>query len=143
MATRCPTHPTRVKDLHLDPVGRGRGLLRGQEPGDRGHQPGQSVAVHGVRTPEVVDHLRYRGPRVRVPLVVCELQVGHHRPVPVRPPRFSQVHAYTKSRLRAPCRATRHKSCAYTISPIPDPLKPLTRPNTLRKARICLRTAEA
>src|ERR1019366_10402547 len=81
-------------------------------------------------------------PRARVPLVVGELQVGHHRPVPVRPPRLPQVHAYTKSRLRAPCRATRHKSCAYTISPIPDPLKPLTRPNPLRKPRICLRTAE-
>src|SRR5665647_1480697 len=99
-------------------------------------------AVNCVRPAEVVDHLRHRGPRVRMPLVVRELQVGHHRPVPVRPPRFSQVHAYTKSRECAPCRATRRESCAYTISLIPHPLKPLTRPNTLRKPRICLRTAE-
>src|ERR1035437_4260313 len=104
--------------------------------------PSATAPPPGVGPPEAVDHLRYRGPPARVPLVVGELQVGHHRPVPVRPPRLPQIHAYTKSRLRAPCRATRHKSCAYTISPITDPRKPLTRPDTLRKSRICLRTAE-
>src|SRR5665811_1725275 len=89
-----------------------------------------------------MDHLRHRATGLRMPFVVRQLQVGHHRPVPVRPPRFPQVHAYTKSRDRAPCRATRHKSCAYTISPITDHSKPLTRQNVLAKPQICLRTAE-
>ena len=77
-----------------------------------------------------------------MPFVVHQAQVGHHRPVPVRPPRFPQAHAYTKSRDHATRRATRHKSCDYTISPITDHSKPLTRQNVLAKPRICLRTAE-
>jgi len=34
--------------------------------GDRGHEPGQGVPVHGVRPAEAVDHPRHRGPGVRV-----------------------------------------------------------------------------
>jgi hypothetical protein len=103
-----PTHTARVNDLHLDSPGRGHGLLRGQEPGDRGHQPGQGVSIHVLRPTKAVDHLRHRATGLRVPFVVCELQVGHHRTVPVGPPRLPQVHAYTKSCDCAPCPAKRH-----------------------------------
>jgi hypothetical protein len=68
-----PTHPTRVQDLHLNARGHRDGLLRSQEPRDRGHQPGQAIPVNGVGPTEVVDHLRHRGTRARVPLVVREL----------------------------------------------------------------------
>ena len=88
----------RVQRLHLAPelggTGRGDRLLRGQEPGDRGHQPSQPGAVHLVGPPEVVDHLRHRVAADRVPLVVRQLQIRHHRAIPVGPPRLPQEHAY-------------------------------------------------
>jgi hypothetical protein len=75
----------------------GHGLLRVQESGDRAHQPGQPVAVHPIRPPEVVDHLRDRVPADRVSLVVRQLQIRHHRAVPVGPPRLPQEHAYNST----------------------------------------------
>ena len=74
------TQPAGVQ--HLDPIagltgdhrgGRGDGLLRGQEPRDRRHQPGQRRPVDLVGPPEAVDHLRDRVPAHRVPLVVRQL----------------------------------------------------------------------
>src|SRR5665648_509715 len=50
------TQPTRVDHLDLDTRRGGRGLLGGQEPRDRGHQPGQRVAVDLLGATEVVDH---------------------------------------------------------------------------------------
>ena len=58
-----PAEAARVQHLDLAGVrGRDR-LLRVQEPRDRGHQPGQRVAVHGLGAAEVVDHLRRAAPR--------------------------------------------------------------------------------
>ena len=83
---------------HLDLSARrgccGHGLPRGQEPRDRGHQPGQRSPVDLVGPPEAVDHLRDRVPADRVPLVVRQLQVAHHRAVRVGPPCLPQEHAY-------------------------------------------------
>ena len=80
------------------PGRRGRGLLRGQEPRDRGHQPLQRVLVDLLGAAEVVDHLRRRRAGLRMPLVVRQLQVGHHRAVPVGAPGLPQVHTYTPPR---------------------------------------------
>ena len=64
---------------------------------DRGHQPGQRVAVHGVGAAEVVDHPRRGHPGDRVAFAVRQLQIRHRRPVPVAPLRLPQVHPYTIS----------------------------------------------
>ena len=115
---------------------------RVQKPGDRRHQPAQRGPVHRLGPAEVVDHLRGRHPGVRMPLVVRQLQVPHHRPVPVRAPRLPQVHAHQSSRKSCCCRATRPKSCAYRLS------RPATRHPSKHgacnadQARICLPTAE-
>lgn len=53
----CATQPAGGDDLDLTAPGGGGGLLRGQLPGDRRHQPGQRRAVDLVGPPEVVDHL--------------------------------------------------------------------------------------
>jgi hypothetical protein len=47
-----------------------------------------------------------------------------------------------ESRPCAPCRATRHKSGACTITPITDPLKPLTSRSTRPEPPVCLPTAQ-
>ena len=87
----------RVQDLDLaGECGRDR-LLRVEEPGDRGDQPGQRVAVHRLGAAEVVDHLRRGHPGDRVAFAVRQLQIRHRRPVPVAPLRLPQVHPYTVS----------------------------------------------
>ena len=56
----------------------GRDRLFGvEEPRDRGDQPGQRVAVHGVGAAEVVDHLRRGHPGDRVAFAVRQLQIRH------------------------------------------------------------------
>ena len=92
-----PAEAARVQHLDLAGVrGRDR-LLRVQEPRDRGHQPSQPVAVHGLGAAEVVDHLRLRHPGDRVALAVRQLQIRHRRTVAVAPLRLPQVHTYTIS----------------------------------------------
>ena len=83
-----PADAARVQDLDLAGVrGRDR-LLRVEEPRDRGHQPGQRVAVHGVGAAEVVDHPRRGHPGDRVAFAVRQLQIRHRRPVAVAPLRL-------------------------------------------------------
>ena len=72
---------------------RGHGLFPGQEPRDD-DQPGQRSPVDHVRPPGAVDHLRDRVPTERVPLVVRQLPIAHHRAVLVLPLRLPQEHAY-------------------------------------------------
>ena len=92
-----PAEAARVQDLDLAGVrGRDR-LLRVQEPRDRGDQPGQRVAVHGLGAAEVVDHPRRGHPGDRVAFAVRQLQIRHRRPVAVAPLRLPQVHPYTVS----------------------------------------------
>ena len=92
-----PAEAARVQDLDLAGVrGRDR-LLRVEEPRDRGDQPGQRVAVHGLGAAEVVDHLRRGHPGDRVAFAVRQLQIRHRRPVAVAPLRLPQVHPYTVS----------------------------------------------
>jgi hypothetical protein len=83
--------PPRVQDLDLPAAGGrcGHGLFPGEEPRDRRHQPGQRGPVDLVGPPEAVDHFRDRIPADRVPLVVRQLQVAHHRAVSVGAPRLS------------------------------------------------------
>ena len=92
-----PAEAARVQ--HLDFAGvRGRHrLLRVQEPRDRGHQPGQRIAVHGLGAAEVVDHLGRGHPGDRVAFAMRQLQIRHRRPVAVAPLRLPQVHPYTVS----------------------------------------------
>ncbi|HEX5345941.1 MAG TPA: hypothetical protein VFW64_02390 [Pseudonocardiaceae bacterium] len=85
---------------HLDPTGpgrRGHGLFRAQEPRDQRHQPGQRRPVDLVGPPETVDHLRDRVTADRVALVVRQLQIAHHRAVPVGPPGLPREHAYNST----------------------------------------------
>ena len=92
-----PAEAPRVQHLDLAGVrGRDR-LLRVEEPRDRGDQPGQRVAVHGLGAAEVVDHLRRGHPGDRVAFAVRQLQIRHRRPVAVAPLRLPQVHPYTVS----------------------------------------------
>jgi hypothetical protein len=95
-----PAEAARVHHLHRAAPGGGRGLLRGEEPRDRRHQPGQALPVDLVGPPEVVDHLGDRVPGLREPLVVRQLQVAHHRAVLVRPPTLPQVHRPQASSIR-------------------------------------------
>ena len=62
-----------------------------------------------VRAAEVVDHLGDRAAGARVPLVVRQLQVGHHAAVLVDPPGLTQVHAYKPSHRSSPKRATQFR----------------------------------
>ncbi len=54
-----------------------------QEAADAGDQPRQRRPVDPIGAPEVVHDPRLGHARVRVPLVVGQRQVGHHRPVSV------------------------------------------------------------
>lgn len=72
-------------------------LLRVEEPRDRGDQPGQRVAVHGLGAAEVVDHLRRGHPGDRVAFAVRQLQIRYRRPIAVASLRLPQVHPYTIS----------------------------------------------
>jgi len=65
-----------------------------------------------------------------MPLVVRQLQVAGHRPVPVGPPHLPQVHIYKSSQTTSVCRATHQHACAYTISSLQTTRKPATRANT-------------
>jgi hypothetical protein len=91
----CPAEAAGIEHLDLPAPGRRRGLFGGEVAGDRGDQPGQRVAVDLVGAPEVVDHFGGRGAGLWVALVVRQLQVGHHRAVPVGPPTLPQVHDHT------------------------------------------------
>lgn len=137
-----PTQATGVDDLDVTAAGRSRGLLGGEEPRDRAHQPGQRGPVDLLRPPEVVDHLRHRAAGLRMPLVVRELQVRHHRAVPVAPSRLPQVHTYTSPHERLPRSATRPKSCAYKNPDCRTTNTPLTCANAVDQGRICLPAAE-
>ena len=64
---------------------------------DRGHQPGQRVAVRDLGAAEVVDHLRRGHPGDRVAFAVRQLQIRHRRTVAVASLRLPQVHPYTTS----------------------------------------------
>jgi len=137
--------PTQVAGVqHLDVGARGGAhrLLRGQEPRDRRHQPRQGLPVDLLSPTKVVDHLRDRVPGPRVPLVVRQLKVGNHRPVPVRPPRLPQIHAHHSTGQSPLCRATRHKSCAYTKSRTGKPTMPLTCDDAGDQARMCPSSSE-
>ena len=97
---------------------------RAQVAGDRGHQPGQRVPVELVRPAEAVQHPRHRVARHRVPLVVGELDVADHRPVPVAPRDRPQVDA-CRSTSR-PWPIDRHVTSRM---PTPNPRMPaLPRP---------------
>ncbi len=133
---------TGVQDLHLGAFSRSRRLLRGEEPRDRRDQPREGSPVDQLRAAEIVDHLRDRATGLRVPLVVRQLQVAHHRPVTIRATGLPQVHAHNPSGSARRCRPTRRRSCAYTISAARAPLKPVTSGNAVDQARICLPTAE-
>ena len=87
----------RVQDLDLAGVRGLDRLCRVEEPRDRGDQPGQRVAVHGIGAAEVVDHLRRGHPGDRVAFAVRQLQIRHRRPVAVASLRLPQVHPYTVS----------------------------------------------
>src|SRR5271166_571877 len=87
----------RVQDIDLAGVRGLDRLCRVEEPRDRGDQPGQRVAVHGLRAAEVVDHLRRGHPGDRVAFAVRQLQIRHRRPVAVASLRLPQVHPYTVS----------------------------------------------
>ena len=91
--------------------GRGQRLRRVQHPGQRDDQPADRVAVQPVLAAEVVEHPGPR-PHRRVPLVVRQLQVPHHRPVRVPARRRPQVHGPDLSAVR-PVRTgeTRHRVC--------------------------------
>jgi len=102
----------------------GDGLGRVEEPGDRGHQPGQPGPVHGLGPPEVVDHLGGRGTGVGMAFVVRQLQVAHRRPVPVPAPRLPQVHAYMKPQLCYTASETAHGRVPTRFR-LPDPSAPL------------------
>src|SRR5271166_3910495 len=90
-----PAEASRVQHLDVAGVRGGDRLLRLQEPRDRGDQPGQRVAVHGVGATEAVDHLRRGNPGHRVALAVRQLQIADHAAVAVTPLRLPQVHTYT------------------------------------------------
>ena len=117
-----PTQAAGVQDLHLR-AGRGRHRVgRVQEPGERGHQPGQPRPVHRLRAAEVVDHRRRRHPGLRVPGVMRQLQVTHHRTVPVRAPRLPQVHAHQSSRSSALLSSDTPKVvCLHEFTPLNPP----------------------
>ena len=100
-------------------------LLRLQEPRDRGDQPRQRVAVHGVGAAEVVDHLRRGHPGDRVAFAVRQLQIAHRRPVPVASLRLPQVHPYIMTAKAPLVTATRPVSCAYTFSRYRHPPNPI------------------
>ena len=112
-------------------------LLRGQEPRDRGHQPGQRVPVHRLGPAEVVDHLRRRGPR-SPGAARCAPAAG--RTPPTRPGSSAASPAGTcppvKPRIRDHSRATRPKSCAYTISWFARPREPHTSTNARHTPRM-------
>ncbi len=116
---------------------------RVEEPRDRGHQPGQRVAVHGVGAAEVVDHLRRGHPGDRVPFAVRQLQVRHRRTVAVAPLRLPQVHPYTISTYPL-VKIQRHAgSRVPTRFRVFERLrKPPTSTIAPRYPEICLRTAE-
>ena len=90
----------------LQPVGRrGQRRVRVEEPGDRGHQPLQRLAVRGVLAAEVVHDLHRRPALLRVPHVVRELQVADLGAVLVPPWRRPQVHGLevtAKTRIYQP-----------------------------------------
>ena len=94
-------------------AGGGDGLLRGEEPRDRRHQPGQRGPVDLVGPPEVVDHFRDRVAADRMPLVVRQLQVAHHRAVRgwsaaspagtrLQPNRITAAHVQRHAQSRVP-----------------------------------------
>ena len=92
-----PAEAPRVQHLDLAGV-RGRDRLpRVQKPRDRGHQPGQRVAVHGIGAAEAMDHLRRGHPGDRVALAMSQLQIADHGAVTVASLRLPQVHTYTIS----------------------------------------------
>ena len=89
------TQPAGVQ--HLDPAAAlagGRRRRRGTAcSGVRNREIDDTSRASAARStcvgpPEAVDHLRDRVPADRVPLVVRQLQIAHHRAVPVGPPRL-------------------------------------------------------
>ena len=137
-----PAQPAGLQNLHLHAGSCGDGLLRREEPRDRADQPGERHPVHLLGPTEAVDHLRDRVAGIGVPLVMRQLQIAHHRTVPVRSPALPQIHANRSPHTRSPRRATRQESCAYTKRPIKQPLSALTSTNPVDQAGICLPTAE-
>jgi len=130
-------HPAGVDHLHLAGC---RGRRRGgrvQEPGDGRHQPGQRRPVHLVRPAEAVDHLGDRAAGARVPLVVRQLQVRHHRAVLIDPPGLPKVHAYTIRPSSLLGRPTRRKACAYANSAFPDAGIAVTSANAVDHGLMC------
>ncbi len=89
-------------------------------------QAGQCRPVYQLRTTERVDDLRDRLPGRRMPLVVRQLQVAHHRAISVGPPRLpasTREHHHTLAppvRRHAHSRVptgTRAKDLPTTLSP--------------------------
>jgi hypothetical protein len=110
----------------------GRAARTAQVAGDRGHQPGQCVPVELVLPAEAVDHPSDRATRDRMTLVVRELDVADHRPIPVGPLDGPQVHACRSTSNGARSSDTPNIACLHGNGvgpPFSDPDKPLTCTN--------------
>ena len=78
-----------------------------------------------------------------VPLVVRQLQVGDLRPVPIRPPGPAQVPAQHSSAEQLPCRATRHKPCAFEELRPGATTMPLTCGDAVNQGLMCPTSANS
>ena len=117
-----PAQPARVQ--HLDLAAR-RGddrLLRGQEPRDRGTSRASASRSTVSARPKLWITFAVEHPGHRVAFVVRQLQVRHHRPVPVRPPGLPQVHAHQSiAREHALSSDTPQLVCLHETAPRPHP----------------------
>ena len=132
----------RVEHLDLAGVRGGDRLVRVEEPRDRGHQPGQRLAIDGVGAAEAVDHLRRRDAGDRVALAVRQLQITDHAAVAVAPLRLSEVHTYSVSTYPLFKSSDTPQLVCLHLSGVQPHRNPSTSTNARRNRRIHLQTPE-
>src|SRR6185295_7608797 len=107
---------------------------------DRGDQPPHPVPIQLILAAQVPQHPRLR--HAADTLVVRELDVPHHRAVPIPALRRPQVHAHQQSRNNHGDQARHGKSCAHANPCFPTIRNAPTSANADQKARVCPLTAE-
>ena len=107
---------------------------------DRGDQPPHPVPIQLILAAQVRQHLRLR--HAADTLVVRELDVPHHRAVPIPALRRPQVHAHQQSRNNHGDQARHGKSCAHANPCFPTIRNAPSSANADQKARVCPLTAE-
>ncbi len=68
--------------------------------------------------------------------------MAHHRPVPVRPPRFAAGTRLRPSARMQASPARQHRSCASRVSALATILEPLTSRSGIDQVRMCLSSPE-